>query len=108
MDEMYTLGETQVHEVKEKSLNYFHLFPQQLGIHPTNFHDLRGGDPKTNPKILEAIISGNERGPRREFVLLNAPAGLVIAGLAPKIETQLRLPADPIAPPTPPPHPLHL
>ena len=94
MDEISPLGETQVHEVKEKSFNYFHLFPEQLGIHPTNLHDLRGGDPETNAKILEAIISGNERGPRREFVLLNAAAGLVIAGLAPKMESGLRLAAD--------------
>jgi anthranilate phosphoribosyltransferase len=94
MDEISPLGETQVHEVKEKSFNYFHLFPEQLGIHPTNLHDLRGGDAETNAKILEAIISGKEHGPRREFVLLNAAAGLVLAGQAPKMESGLRLAAD--------------
>ena len=94
MDEISPLGETQVHEVKEKSFNYFHLFPEQLGIHPANLQDLRGGDAETNARILEAIVSGKERGPRREFVLLNAAAGLVIAGLAPKMEGGLRLAAD--------------
>jgi anthranilate phosphoribosyltransferase len=94
MDEISPLGETQVHEVKEKSFNYFHLFPEQLGIHPANLQDLRGGDAETNARILEAIVSGKERGPRREFVLLNAAAGLVIAGLAPKMESGLRLAAD--------------
>jgi anthranilate phosphoribosyltransferase len=94
MDEISPLGETQVHEVKEKSFNYFHLFPEQLGIHPANLQDLRGGDAETNARILEAIVSGKERGPRREFVLLNAAAGLVIAGLAPKMESGLRLAGD--------------
>lgn len=94
MDEISPLGETQVHEVKGKSFNYFHLFPEELGISPTNLHDLRGGDAETNAKILEAIISGRERGARRGFVLLNAAAGLVIAGLAPKMDSGLRLAAD--------------
>jgi anthranilate phosphoribosyltransferase len=94
MDEISPLGETQVHEVKEKSFNYFHLFPDQLGINPTNLHELRGGDSETNARILEAVITGHERGARREFVLLNAAAGLVIAGRAPKMESGLRLAAD--------------
>jgi anthranilate phosphoribosyltransferase len=94
MDEISSLGETQVHEVKEKSFNYFHLFPEQLGIRSTTLRELRGGDAETNAKILEATLSGHERGPRRELVLLNAAAGLVIAGLAPKMESGLRLAAD--------------
>jgi anthranilate phosphoribosyltransferase len=94
MDEISSLGETQVHEVKEKSFNYFHLFPEQLGIRSTTLRELRGGDAETNAKILEAILSGHERGARRELVLLNAAAGLVIAGLAPKMESGLRLATD--------------
>jgi anthranilate phosphoribosyltransferase len=94
MDEISPLGETQVHEVKEKSFNYFHLFPDQLGIHPSSVHELRGGDAGTNAEILTAILSGDDRGPRRELVLLNAAAGLVIAGLTPKMENGLRLAAD--------------
>lgn len=94
MDEISPLGETQVHEVKGKSFNYFHLFPDQLGIRPTNLQELRGGDAEANARTLEAILSGQEQGARREFVLLNAAAGLVIAGLAPKMESGLRLAAD--------------
>ena len=94
MDEISPLGETQVHEVKEKSFNYFHLFPEDLGIAPANLHDLRGGDSETNARILEAIVRGRERGARREFVLLNAAAGLVIAGVASKMDNGLRLAAE--------------
>jgi anthranilate phosphoribosyltransferase len=94
MDEISPLGETQVHEVKEKSFNYFHLFPDQLGIHPSSVHELRGGDAETNAKILTAILSGDDHGPRRELVLLNAAAGLVIAGLTSKMEGGMRIAAD--------------
>ncbi len=94
MDEISPLGETQVHEVKGKSINYFHLFPDQLGIRPANLRELRGGDAEANAKTLEATLSGHERGVRRDFVLLNAAAGLVIAGIAPKMESGLRLAAE--------------
>ena len=44
--------------------------------------DLRGGDAATNAAILEAILAGQETGPRRDMVVLNAAAALACAGLA--------------------------
>jgi anthranilate phosphoribosyltransferase len=44
--------------------------------------DLQGGDAKTNAAILEAILSGREKGPKLDLVLLNAGAALACAGLA--------------------------
>jgi anthranilate phosphoribosyltransferase len=43
--------------------------------------DLRGGDREANAKIVINILGGHERGPKRDMVLLNAAAGLVITGL---------------------------
>ena len=55
MDEISTLGETAVHEVKESAFNYFHLFPDQLGTRIPSLHELRGGDAEQNvvPKSLD-------------------------------------------------------
>ena len=94
MDEVSTLGETAVHEVKDSSFNYFHLFPDQLGLRIPSLHELRGGDVEQNAKNLIAIISGSERGPKRDFVLINAAAALVVAGLAPRMDSGLALAAD--------------
>jgi anthranilate phosphoribosyltransferase len=91
MDEISTMGETAVHEVKDTSFNYFHLFPDQLGIRTPTLHELRGGDAEQNAKSLTAILSGTERGAKRDFVLINAAAGLVIAGLAARMEKGLQL-----------------
>ncbi len=94
MDEISTVGETAVHEVKDSSFNYFHLFPDQLGLRTPNLHELRGGDAEQNANHLKAILSGTERGAKRDFVLINAAAGLVIAGLAPRMEKGLQLAAQ--------------
>ncbi len=94
MDEISTVGETAVHEVKESSFNYFHLFPDQLGLRIPSLHELRGGDAEQNAKTLTAILAGTERGAKRDFVLINAAAGLVIAGLAPRMEKGLQVAAQ--------------
>ena len=94
MDEISTLGETAVHEVKDSSFNYFHLFPDQLGLRTPSLHELRGGDAEQNAKTLTAILSGMERGAKRDFVLINAAAGLVIVGLAARMEKGLQLAAQ--------------
>jgi anthranilate phosphoribosyltransferase len=94
MDEVSTLGETAVHEVKYSSFNYFHLFPDQLGLRIPSLHELRGGDVEHNSQNLIAIISGSERGPKRDFVLINAAAALVVAGLAPRMDKGIQVAAD--------------
>ena len=94
MDELSPMGETMVHEVRGESLNFFHLFPDQLGIPAPGLHELRGGDAKHNAECLVRILSGEDRGPRRDFVLLNAAAALVITGLADKMQPGLRLAAE--------------
>lgn len=49
----------------------------------------QGGDAKTNAAILEAILSGQETGPKRDIVLLNAAAALACAGLADHMDDAL-------------------
>ncbi|HEY6065117.1 MAG TPA: anthranilate phosphoribosyltransferase [Thermoanaerobaculia bacterium] len=46
---------------------------------------LAGGDAPSNAAMLTALLEG-ESGPRREAVLLNAALGLVVAGVADRLE----------------------
>ena len=41
--------------------------------------DLRGGDREVNASIIRRILRGEERGPKRDAVLLNAAAALFVA-----------------------------
>jgi anthranilate phosphoribosyltransferase len=52
------------------------MFPVQAAT----LAELEGGDRAQNAGTLRAILHGEDRGPRREAVLLNAAAGLFVAG----------------------------
>jgi anthranilate phosphoribosyltransferase len=58
------------------------LDPRDLGFPRADMDDLRGGDPQENARITRAILSGEDRGPRRDVVLLNAAAALLVGGVA--------------------------
>jgi len=63
----------------------FHMLvhPEDGGLTPADLSHLQGGDtPETNAVILESVLEGREKGPRRDVVLLNAAAALEAAGLA--------------------------
>jgi anthranilate phosphoribosyltransferase len=49
-------------------------------VQPATLADVLGGDKMANAKIVREILSGKERGPKRDAVLINAAAALFIAG----------------------------
>lgn len=58
------------------------LDPRELGFVPAPPDALRGGDPDENARILRDVLAGQDRGPRRDVVLLNAAAALVAGDAA--------------------------
>lgn len=58
------------------------ILPEDWGMPSVEVSELQGGDAKENAVILEKILRGQDRGPKRNMVLLNAAAALVCAGLA--------------------------
>ena len=91
MDEISLLGETEVHEVKGDSLNQFYLFPDQLGFRRPSLHELRGGNAAQNAHALMDILANQDRSARRDLITINAAAGLVITGIASRMESGIRL-----------------
>jgi anthranilate phosphoribosyltransferase len=49
-------------------------------LQPATIADLLGGDKNQNAEIVRRILAGDERGPKRDAVLLNAGAALFVAG----------------------------
>lgn len=81
MDELSTLGETTVAEFyQERGFSTSTLSPDLFPVQPATLADLEGGDREQNAVTLRRILSGDERGPKRDAVLLNAAAGLFVAG----------------------------
>jgi anthranilate phosphoribosyltransferase len=89
MDELSTLGVNMIHVLKDGQIQVQLLDAQQLGFPHASLTQLVGGDAFENAGILRAILSGEDRGPRRDIALLNAAAGFVICGLAPDIQAGL-------------------
>jgi anthranilate phosphoribosyltransferase len=70
--------------------------PRDYGLDFCELEHVRGGGRSENARILLGILEGTERGPKRDLVLLNAAAGLVISGLSPDLGAGLELARDQI------------
>ena len=55
------------------------------GLAPATHEQLVGGDPTHNADVVRRVLDG-ERGAHRDIVVLNAAAGLVVAGVAAVLE----------------------
>ena len=81
LDELSPLGPTTIAEFyQEHALTVSQLTPDSFPLQPGKLADLRGGDREVNATIIRRILSGDERGPKRDAVLLNAAAALFVAG----------------------------
>jgi anthranilate phosphoribosyltransferase len=70
--------------------------PRELGFAPAQIEELRGGDPEENAQITRSVLSGEDRGPRRDIVLLNSAAALLVGGLASDLREGVALAAESI------------
>jgi len=83
LDELSTLGPNTIAEFyQERGFTASTLDPTQFPLQPATLADLRGGDRNVNAAIIRRILRGDERGPKRDAVLLNAGAALFVAGRA--------------------------
>lgn len=81
VDELPLDGTGQVHDVLGGGILSFTVDVDGLGLGPAPTSALLGGTAQENAAMVESIFAG-ERGPRRDVVLLNAGAALVVAGVA--------------------------
>jgi anthranilate phosphoribosyltransferase len=79
-DELSILGANTAGEFSEgNAVSLSTLDLQGLPLQSAALADLAGGERKANAAIVERLLSGAEHGPKREAVLLNAAAALVVA-----------------------------
>ena len=81
LDELSTTGPSQVAEWRDGAVHEFTVTPADVGVAETTLDRLRGGTPEENAVALRAVLDG-EAGSYRDIVILNAAAGLVVAGRA--------------------------
>jgi anthranilate phosphoribosyltransferase len=95
LDEISNSGESRVSEVREGMVRSFAVRPEDFGLPRATLADLRGGDREQNAQIVREILAG-EAGPRRDIVLMNATAALVVGGKARDLKEGVGLAAQSI------------
>ncbi len=90
LDELSTLGHTKVSELRHGSVNTFYVHPADVGLRRASVEDLAGGSASDNAALVERLLDG-EPGPRRDIVLLNAGAALLVADRAASLADGIRI-----------------
>jgi len=96
MDEIGLHDETTVAEVDGDEVTEYTLTPDDLGLESAPIADVAGGSPEANAADLEAILTGEEQGAKRDLILANAGAAIYIAGEANSLTAGVEAAADAI------------
>lgn len=91
LDEISMCASTSVCEIRDGKFTSYEITPEQFGYERCEKGALTGGTPAENAEITKAILKGEEKGPKRQAVCLNAGAALYIAGKAASIEEGVKL-----------------
>jgi anthranilate phosphoribosyltransferase len=81
LDELSLGAGTLIFEVRGDEICRSRITPEDAGLTPAPRAAVRGGEPAVNAEAMRRVFTGQE-GPMRDFVLLNAGAALMVAGMA--------------------------
>jgi anthranilate phosphoribosyltransferase len=77
MDEISLDGKSRLWELKDSQITDYEVSPEDFGLTITEVETLLGGTPQENARILRSVLEG-EKGARRDAVVINAAAGMVV------------------------------
>lgn len=82
LDEISLSAPTTVCEIQDGEFTKYIIHPEDFGFEKCSKEDLAGDGPAENAEITRNILSGKEKGAKRNAVVLNAAACIYIAGKA--------------------------
>ena len=92
LDEISNTGESHISEVHEGVVRSSTVRPEDFGMPRAAIRELQGGDREENARIIRQVLGG-ETGPRRDIVLMNAAAALVVGNKAEDLKEGVALAA---------------
>ena len=95
LDELSPCGPTAVASLDNGRVETREVRPEEAGLPPCPPEALRGGDAAACARITEEVLGG-AKGPRRDVVVFNAAAALVVAGVAGDLRDGARRAAEAI------------
>jgi anthranilate phosphoribosyltransferase len=90
LDEITTSGPTYVAALENGAVRAFEVTPEEVGLSRVKPEALRGGDAGHNAQALGDVLKG-KKGAFRDVALLNAAAGLIVAGRARDLKAAIAL-----------------
>ena len=90
LDELTTTGETYVSALENGMVRNFTITPEEFGLKRGAHDGLKGGEAAYNAQALHDVVEG-KRTAYRDIAVMNAAAGLMVAGRAdkPKLAAEL-------------------
>lgn len=86
MDEISMSAPSTICELRNGYYRTSVIAPEDFGFTRCQKADVVGGTPEQNAQTTRDILSGVERGPKRDIVVMNAGAALFTAGIAESIQ----------------------
>ena len=94
LDEISMCAPTTVCEIRGGAFKNYTIEPEQFGFDKCDKTELVGGDPQENAAITRAILKGEEKGAKRNAVILNAAACIYIAKKADTMQDAVKIAED--------------
>jgi len=91
LDEVSTIAPTKIRRLIDSNISSMELNPADFGIPKASIDELKGGDAPTNARIVRNILTGKERGPKKDIVVLNAAAAVIVGNLADDFESAIKM-----------------
>ena len=86
LDEISLSDETWIVEVRNGTIRRYKVSPEDFGVSRAPLDAIRGTTPQGNAAVIRHIFGNptvnTESGPRRDIVVINAAAALVVSGVA--------------------------
>ncbi len=96
LDEISVCDKTTVSQLKDGEVSTFTIEPEMFFGKRYELSELKGGDADDNALITKAILSGEEKGAKRDVVLINAGAALLAANKVEILKQGIDLSAEAI------------
>ena len=94
LDEISLSDKTRVSHLKNGKVKTYFIEPKDVGLKKAKKEDILGGSINDNLKITYQILKGEEKGPKRDIVLFNAAAAIMVAGLVKDLKEGFKLAAE--------------
>ncbi|HHT9134676.1 MAG TPA: anthranilate phosphoribosyltransferase [Candidatus Avalokitesvara rifleensis] len=95
LDEITTSDRTKITELKGGDIKGYYIQPEQFGIERSRPEDLTAKNPEESARAIRDILDGH-KGPRRDVVLLNTAAAIMVSGAVKDMKAGLTLAAKSI------------